>query len=281
MQKRGIDTGCFNYYDASSMFHGSLMNIMGTKFDIVILDKKESESETIWYGIVSELRRLDRMLNRFDAASEVSHVNREAFAKPIRVTPEMFAVLQHCKRYYMQTLGLFDITLKDFSKVALSEATRSVAFSHADISLDFGGFAKGYAMKKIKKLLLNAGVGCCFVDFGDSSLLGIGHHPYGDSWKVSVENPFNKQQILNEILLRDEALSVSGNTPAYTAHIVRPDSGQSMRQHRLVCIKTADPLDAEVLTTAFMVAHSDEKERIIENFEIRERFEYNLSSPVR
>lgn len=249
---------------------------MGTKFNLVMVGKDKKEAEIIWRDVVSELQLLDKMLNRFEASSEISRINREAFDKPTPVTSEMYAILQSCKRYHIQTFGLFDITLKDFSQVVLLKETSSVAFLQPNVSLDLGGFAKGYAMKKIKKLLLDANVMHCFVDFGNSAVLGIGHHPYGDSWKVSVENPFNKEQVLNEIALKDEALSVSGNTPTYTAHIVRPDSGHTIKERRLICITSSDPLDAEVLTTAFMVANQDEKKQLSHNFEIIEQFEYNL-----
>ena len=241
-----------------------------------MVGKRKAESETIWHNVVLELRRLDHMLNRFDAASEISRINRNAFVNPVQITGEMFAILQSCKQYHLQTFGLFDITLKDFSKVNLSEETTTVSFLQSDISLDLGGFAKGYALGKIKKLLLHADVRDCFIDFGNSSILGIGHHPYGDSWKVSVANPFNKEQILNEIALKDEALSVSGNTPDYTAHIVRPDSGKAVQAHQLICMTTEDPLDAEILTTAFMVASPDEKKQLTKRFKIKEQFEYNL-----
>ena len=65
----------------------------------------------------------------------------------------------------------------------------SVRFDGEETSLDFGGFAKGYALKKIGVLLREAGVGSAFVDFGNSSILGIGRHPYGPCWRVSLPDP--------------------------------------------------------------------------------------------
>ena len=273
---RGSDAGSLNYYESTSVSHGSLMNVMGTRFDIIMVGEKKLESEVIWYNIVTELQRLNSMLNRFDKTSEISRINKEAFFNLIRVSSEMWTILQSCKQYYLQTFGLFDITLKDFSKVVLSEETSSVAFLQPDVALDLGGFAKGYTMRKIKKMLIDAEVRHCFVDFGNSAVLGIGHHPYGDSWKVSIENPFNKAQILHETALKDEALSVSGNTPSYTGHIVRPDSGNATQARQLIYVTATDPLDAEVLTTALMIADQEEKKQLIRNFEIKEQFEFNL-----
>ncbi len=258
------------------MLYGSLQHIMGTRFDILIIDKNRQESEYLWVEIVSELYRLDKMLNRFDPLSEISLINREASDKPIHVTSEMWAILQSCRQYYQQTHGLFDVTLKDFLKVAFFEPDNSIIFSQSGISLDLGGYAKGYALRKIKQCLLNAGVQHCFADFGNSSILGMGHHPHGDAWKVSIVNPFNPGENLGEISLRDEALSVSGNTPTNTGHIVRPDSGQAVKKRKVVSITSTDPLEAEILSTAFMMANREEKKRLSENFEIINIIEYSL-----
>lgn len=271
-----MNTGCFNYYEPSSVFHGSLMNVMGTRFDMVMVEKSKSESEKIWLRIISGLHRLNNMLNRFDDASEISRINRQAFAQPVNASNEMWTILQSCKQYHQQTAGLFDITLKDFSTVVFHEDHHLVSFSLPDTSLDLGGYAKGYAMRKIREMLLDAGVQHCFVDFGNSSVLGMGHHPYGDSWKVSIENPFLKGQILDEITLRDDALSVSGNMPEYTGHIIRPISGEYNRQRKLVCIIARNPLDAEVLTTACMIATPGEKQQLLNGFNIKKILEYNL-----
>ncbi|WP_416349508.1 FAD:protein FMN transferase [Proteiniphilum sp.] len=275
MQKIGIDTGA-TYYDESKMFHGSLKNIMGTRFDILAIGPNRLKSQEIWNDIVFELRRLDQLFNRFDSTSETSRINRDAIHEPVHVSPEMWAILQSCRMYHTRTLKLFDITLDDFSKVELIENGHSVIFSKKDISLDFGGYAKGYALAKIEDLIHQADIKQCFADFGSSSILGIGNHPYGDAWKVSFENPYNRDDVLGEISLKDLALSVSGNTPSYTGHIQRPGSNSPVTEHKAVAVTSENPLDAEVLSTVLMIATDSERKRIAENFKIQNIAEYNL-----
>ena len=72
----------FSYYDSSNLFHGSMMNIMGTRFDIVIIGKSKTDSESLWYNIEEELKRLNIMLNRFDDLSEISRINSKAALYP-------------------------------------------------------------------------------------------------------------------------------------------------------------------------------------------------------
>ncbi len=273
-----MPTGYSDYYDSSSMFHGFLPDIMGTRFDIVIIGKGKSETEEVWEKICSELRRLERMLNRFDKESEVTQINLRAAQHPVKVSNEMWAILMDCRYYHLATSGLFDITLKDFSKVIFNESHRSVYFSLKDMHLDFGGYAKGYALNKLKNILLAADIRQCFADFGNSSILALGHHPYGTSWKVGIKNPFVEGEIMDEIELRDESMSSSGNTSSYTKHIINPLSGEYNEERKLVCAVSHNPVEAEVLTTTLMIADPDKKKAIINHFDINtdKIKEYNL-----
>lgn len=269
----GIDTGS-TYYESSKMFHGSLKNIMGTRFDILVINQNRWKSLEIWSDIIFELRRLDQVFNRFDDTSETSRINRKAILEPVHLSPEMWSILKSCQIYYARTLGLFDITLNNFSKVFLDEKEYTATFLEKEISLDFGGYAKGYALMKIKDLIHQAGVKHCFVNFGNSSILGIGHHPYGDAWRVSIENPYKQGDVLDEVSLKNLAFSVSGNTPSYTGHIIRPTSKEPIRGQKVISIISEDPLDAEVLSTVFMISNAAEKRQITENFKIQKNTEY-------
>jgi len=271
-----FDAGNFCYYKSSMMSHASLMGIMGTRFDMVIIGKNKSESETVWFNIESELKRLNRLLNRFDPASEVSKINKIADHQQIRVSDEMWQILNNCKFYHQETFGLFDITLKNFYAIQFHEHNKAVSFLRSDIHIDFGGYGKGYALKRIKGIVEDAAVHQCFVDFGNSSILGVGHHPFGDAWKVSIENPFDAGQTADEISLRDMALSVSGNTPSYSGHIVHPKSGSPETRRKLVSVLMDDPLDAEVLSTVFLIAAESEKEQLRKSFKIFDVKEYNF-----
>ena len=268
-------TNTFHYDDRLKISHGNLTKVMGTRFDIVLLGKDEKLASVIWNDVRQELIRLDKMLNKFDDTSKISMINKQAFLHPVVVHPELFQILTDCRIYHERTKGLFDISLKDFSKVVLSESDCSVSFLSSDISLDLGAYAKGHALKVIWAKLMKENVLHAFVSFGDSSILGIGNHPYGDSWKVSITNPFEENEVLGEIDLKNTSLSTSGNSPSYTNHIVRPDSGQKNNERKLVCVVSGNPVDAEVLSTTLMVATDQEQQQILQNFKIESLKIYN------
>lgn len=263
------------YHNLLQLFHGSMVGIMGTRFDIVLSTENKSEAEKLWENTVSILSRLDDMLNRFNPQSELSQINREAFKKTISITSEMLKILQLCADYHRKTFGYFDITLRDFSKVLIDEKAMTVYFSE-EIKLDLGGFAKGYTMTFIEQMLVNNGFCNAFVDFGNSSITALGHHPHGDCWKVSVPNPFDNGKILEEIELRNASMSTSGNTPIYGEHIINPLSGKYVKEKKMICIVAPNALDAEILTTALMAALDVEKEKILTNFVVERKMEFVL-----
>lgn len=267
---------CSNYFESSETFHGALHNVMGTRFDMVMIGKSQEESENIFIQLNSELYRLHRMLNRFDATTELAQLNANAHEKFISLSSELWEILCDCRRYHEMTNGLFDVTKNDFTNVLFRESDTSVSFASADISIDLGGYVKGYALLQVQKILEENGVGQCFVDFGSSSILGIGHHPYGDSWKVSMDNPYRTNETVFEVNLFNQAMSVSGNKPDYSGHIIHPVTKNPINERKAVCVVCKNPLDAEVLTTTIMVASPEEKEAILAHFEIDNIYEYKL-----
>lgn len=268
-----LETGC-KYYKDEAMFHGFIPHIMGTRFDILLIHSDIDRLNTLWADIAYELERLDKILNRFDPHSEVSKINSHTSQSKIQISKEMESILQLCSYYYESTSHLFDITLKDFSRIQLHEHS-CISFTSPDISLDFGGFAKGYALKKIRRFIEQENISDAFANFGNSSILGIGHHPYGDCWKVSFLNPYN-QSLLKEFDLQDTALSTSGNTLQYTGHIMNPLTGIFNEQRKASSILSPDPLEAEVLSTVWMIANEQEQKKISEKFNNIQATLYNL-----
>mgnify|MGYP000950526156 CR=1 FL=1 len=271
-----IESGYIYHYESPIMSHGSLGHIMGTRFDILIMDKSREETESIWKRIVDELMRLNKMLNRFDPESEVANVNRNAWIHPVKIDDELWSILLDCRKYYHKTCGMFDITLRDFSALALSPLNKNVSFKQKGLYIDLGGYAKGYTLKRLLEILHSYHVDNAFIDFGNSAIYGLGHHPYGDSWKVSISNPYLKGVSVGEFKLTNTALSTSGNTPDYCGHIVNPHSGEKKRGEIIICIESDDPLEAEVLSTTMMASDHLQREYIINKFKSIKMKEFNL-----
>lgn len=264
------------YNAVEEMLHGSLNNIMATRFDAVIVGKEENAVYKLWERIKEELYRIEKLLNRFDAESEVTKINLLASYNPVTINDELWDIIIKCKKYFIKTEKKFDITLKDFSKVILDEKVRTISFASKDIFLDFGGIGKGYALSKIENILKKENVQSALLCFGNSSIYAVGSHPYGDGWQIEVENPFVKNKIVNKVNIKNRAMSTSGNTPAHMGHIVDTITGQPAADRKLVSVVADDSIEAEVLSTAYMIADNATAERIARNFAQHETFIFNV-----
>lgn len=263
-----------NYYTASTLFHGSLSSIMGTQLDVLLFGTDPDKLAVLWAKLESEVVRLDKMLNRFDPDSDVSRLNREAAVVPIPVKDELWNMLVDCRRYFLLTNGLFDITLYDFNAVFLSEKEKSVFFTVKNLSVDFGGYAKGYALQQIDRLLKKEGMERALVNFGNSSVLAIGSHPLGAYWQIGIDNPYCTGEQLRIVNLCNTSLSTSGNMPMHPRHIINPLTQEYIAERKIVSVVADNPVDAEVLTTVLMIAHEETIVGIAAKFDIKEKHIY-------
>lgn len=231
---------------------------MGTRFDLLVCAVGARAAQVLWSNICNTLEQMDRMLDRFNPVSEVARLNTGRIRS---LSAELQEVLDICAGYWLRTGGLFDITRKDFTRLHWQVGTLDTG----GMDMDFGGIAKGLALRQIQDMLERWGITSAFVDFGGSSILAVGRHPYGPCWKVSLQNPYTGEN-LAEVPLLDCSLSTSGNRPEYSGHIIRPADGQPCEERRLVTVTAPDPLDAEVLSTALMLATPRQRTALKEQF---------------
>jgi thiamine biosynthesis lipoprotein len=239
---------------------------MGTRLDALLFGADQSFLLTTWNKVVAELERLQQMLDKFNPDSELSLLSKNAVRNPAGMSEELWNILLDSKRYHKLTLGYFDITLSDFQGIEFDYDGHTVCFRGKSLSLDLGGYAKGYAMLKVRKMLVSLGIMQAFINFGNSSVMALGKHPAGKSWLVGIDNPFIPGQVLGSVELCDNSLSTSGNLPHHNRHIINPVSGEFYTGKKVVSVVADNDLEAEILSTALLLADDDVAEQIKENF---------------
>lgn len=143
----------------------------------------------------------------------------------------------------------------------LDPAARSVTLTGADIVLDAGGFGKGYALDRVRKLLADAGVANALVNFGDSSVASVGSHPFGDCWQVTAKAGGGTFR------LKEASLSLSGLRPDGRAHIVDPKSRRTVSDSVVVAVEGRSAFVCEILSTALYAAPAGARQGIAAEFE--------------
>lgn len=261
------------YIAEQRAFYVLVPNIMGTRFEMIFYGKSAEEAQRLWEQIAHQLEKWHTMLNRFDTQSEVGLINSCKETLPHTISPEMKRILSLSRRYWEKTERLFDITRHDMELVEFGGGIlRKLS---EEVVLDFGGFAKGYALQEIGLTLRAEGIGRAIVDFGRSTIMAINTEAEDEGWQIALPSPYDGRE-LERLTLRNATLSTSGNTPSYSGHIINPLTEKPIEQRMMCAVVSKDALEAEVLSTTLMIATEEQQERILSRFENVKAKRYNL-----
>lgn len=192
-------------------------NAMATRFEIVLHGEDPVALRAAGEEALDEVERLEARLSLFRPASEIAHVNARAAKELVRVTPEVFRLLEQAQRLTEETGGAFDITiaplvrlwgfwgdqrgvpapeeldrvraLVGMHQVLLDPEDLTVRFAQPGVMLDLGAIGKGYAIERAAALLREGGVSAGLLHGGTSTVYALGHPPGADCWRVAVTNP--------------------------------------------------------------------------------------------
>ena len=261
----------FRYSDKNPLHPISFFEFdaMHTHIEVLLTGLAHEQGQSLAQEVESRVKQMERRFNRFDQKSPLSVLNSRAVAESIEVDDELFMALELCEVFRVATRGYFSVSAGSAAGVpyVLDGAKHSVRYADQDVQIDMGGFAKGFALDRVLKMLRESGATAGLLNFGNSSVAAIGHHPYGEWWSVGVENQARRGEMACEVHLCDSAMSLSGRTPSGEYHIVNPHTGVKVAQDEMILVEGRSPLVAEVLSTAIYAAPKSERGAIIKQFE--------------
>lgn len=271
--------------DTSSVALREIHYVMGTLLDITLYHETEEEGKRLLRGCFQEVRRLEEVFSTHDDGSDLSRLNRHAGLGPLEIDRELWSALEICLRLGRETEGALDITVGPLielwrtaeedgtrpSPASVAEALGRTGISKVDLRpdgrvqlrqagmrLDLGGIGKGYAVDRLKGLLLEAGVRRAFINFGRSSLAAIGSPPDRQAWPVLLHG--DDGHPAGVVHLRDRLLSASGSFghsyeigETRYGHLIDPRDGFPVRQPSLGVAVARTAAEAEALTKALVI----------------------------
>jgi thiamine biosynthesis lipoprotein len=288
----------------SKVFHHSIF-AMNTRFSMVLVGVDGEQAEALGGDAERDLCACERLLSRFDAESPVSDLNRRAAEEDVEPPAELSRILALCGDYWRRTGGAFDITLwplnrlwreqmgrgeepaeaaiqqaleqTGFHRLHFDETAQTLRFERWGMSLDLGGFGKGYALERLAGTLRAAGVERAFLSFGESSVTVLGSHPHGPAWPVGVSSLFPPHEPVHTFALRDASLSTSGTAPfnavggprimkRILGQIIHPRSGRPIEGYRTLSVASPSGIEAEVLSTALLITPERERAGLLSGF---------------
>lgn len=249
---------------------------MHTRVELLAVGLGEEEGRGLMVEAEREVRRLERLFNRFDSRSPLAVVNMTAIGQSVKVEDELFMALELCEVFRRATAGYFDVTAADdgvetgrdgSGGYALDGKEHSVRILREGARIDLGGFAKGYAAESVRRIFEQAEVRQAVINFGNSSIVAMGHHPYGEWWPIGIEHRKVKSAVARELRLKDGAMSVSGRADSGDYHIIDPMTGNRAVGEELIVVEGRSALVAEMLSTALYAAPRNRRAAIMAQYE--------------
>lgn len=244
---------------------------MHTRMEIVLPRLEEPMAQSVVRDVEQRVSELERLMNRFDNASPLAMVNAVAATQAVELDGELFMALELCEVFRRGTGGYFDVAAAEQPRSGaaylLDGKSHTIRLASADVKIDLGGFAKGFALEQVSKMLRESGVESGVVNFGNSSIAALGHHPYGEWWPIGVANRKCAGAVAGEFRLCDSALSVSGRAESGEYHILNPHTGLRVAGEELVAVEGRSALVTEVLSTALYAAPHNQRAEIMGQYE--------------
>ena len=214
---------------------------MATRFEIVLHGADSVALRAAAEEALDEVERLEGKLSLYRPDSEVAHLNARAAHQSVRVSPELFRLLEHITQLHEETTGACDITVGPLMRVwgfvggsgqlpdpeqldqarqcvgmdlvELDRNSQSVRFGRPGVMLDMGAVGKGYSIEKAAEILREAGVTSALIHGGTSTTYAIGKPPDQDAWKIAIEHPAPGSDGVSPAAVSDECAR-AGETPA-------------------------------------------------------------------
>src|SRR5688572_8287676 len=86
-------------------------NAMATRFEFVLAGENPVALRAAGEEALDEIERVENQLSLYRPGSEISLINAQAAQEPVRVSPEVFSLLEKAKGLWKLTEGTFDPTV--------------------------------------------------------------------------------------------------------------------------------------------------------------------------
>jgi len=236
--------------------------VMGTIAELAVVHADPMSAHAGIDAALAALERVERLMTRFEPASDVGRANGAAGQEPVTVSAATAAVLTEALAWADASGGAFDPTLGRairlwdvghrrtpppegaVHRLAGRRLYRSLALdrwrgapvirlTEPDAEIDLGGIAKGYGVDRAAEALRAHGITRAIVNVG-GDLYAIGEAERGGPWRVGIRSPHEPARLAGVLEISDGAVATSGDYLQYFQHGGR-------RYHHLLDPSTGAP----------------------------------------
>jgi thiamine biosynthesis lipoprotein len=270
--------------------------MMGTFVEVVSPDRRSAAVA------FAEIRRIEKLLSKYDPASEISRLNQAGYLK---ASSDTYSVLKKSAEFWRVSNGAFDITVAPLldawgftdrtyrrpeeaeissalkkigmNKIIFDDAQATVTFATSGMKVDLGGIAKGYALDCAAKKLRQAGVTDCLINAG-GQVYALGKK-FRQPWVIGIRDA-RQAGMVRDIALTNASASTSGDyeqffmqgAKRYT-HIFDPKTGYPVETDIMsVTVTAPDGATADALSTCVFALGRQRGLELIKKFPAAKAF---------
>ena len=294
--------GCFFLPSQSAPISADLKKFtyteyhMGVDARIVLFAPNQATAEAAATAAFARIGELDSIMSDYKPDSELMRLCDKAGGAPVKVSEDLFRVLERSQRVARESDGAFDITvgpliklwrkarktgilpeqteilqassLVGYRSLRLDAKKRTAQLLRPGMRLDLGGIAKGDADDQAQRVLQKFGITSALVEMGGDIV--VSEPPPGtEGWTIRIPNA-GPENAPADLLFKNAAISSSGDTVQFVviggkqySHVVDPRTGQALTNHVQVTLIAPDGLTSDPLSTALTVLTESGREKLL------------------
>ncbi|MFD0750702.1 FAD:protein FMN transferase [Mucilaginibacter calamicampi] len=209
--------------------------LMGTEFEISVVGDNHAWANDRINSAITEINRVEKLLTAFGDDSEINAVNGNAGVRPVKVSGEVFRLIDRALKISDLTHGAFDITYYSADKlfidnnyntpvntipysvtktnykgIALDAQNCTVFLKEKGMRISLATVAKGYAADRAKYLMQFEGVSSGVINAG-GDILTWGTQPDLEPWTPATACPGYNNKYLADHDISNMTLAASFN----------------------------------------------------------------------
>lgn len=297
----GMLAGCTESQQNANTYQ---VYVFGTLVDITVWGADPGQEERAVAAITQDFQRMHHEWHAWKPGPLVEINRALAAGQPVKVIPSLIPIIMQSTALSGQSEGLFDPAIggllnlwgfqsdgrpqgppPDKNAIAkwVEAAPRmsdlilegdTLRTTNLAVQLDFGAFAKGYAVDLAIERLREFGIGNAIVNAG-GDLRAIGSKD-GKPWRVGIRHPQGQGVLAALEISGDESVFTSGNYERYREHegvrynhILDPRTGMPVVGVTSVTVIHDNGAVADAAATALVVAGPAEWHRIARKMGIK------------
>jgi len=262
---------------------------MATEFAVVLPNHSGQHAEDA-LNALEQLDVIESLLSVYRPDSEINKINEMAGTAPVRISNDVFEILNRAKELHRITEGAFDITagpliecwgfmkrrgrkpteqevknakeLVNSEHLNLDQNTSTAFLERPGMKINLGGIGKGFAIDRIAEHLDQAGA-TTYLIHGGKSTVRAKTSPQVDQdwiWRIGIEHPTRPGIRLTEMQLRNGSVATSGSGKQFfhhrgkrQGHVIDPRTGFPSDKMLSITVETETATDADAFSTACYV----------------------------